>query len=141
MSWHSKKHNSISLSTAKAEYIVARSYCTQLLWMKQMFANYSMVQDTLTVFCDNTSVINISKNPVQHSWTKHIDIRHHFIIDSANHKPLITFHFRSWKPFACALQLAIGKIISFNYSIVLNWINCFDFFHSIPSGCIFFLPI
>ena len=33
----------------------------------------------MTIFCDNTSAINISKNPVQHSRTKHIDIRHHFI--------------------------------------------------------------
>ena len=64
VSWHSKKQNSISLSTVEAEYIAARSYCTKLLWMKQMLANYGMVQDTLTVFCDNTSAINISKNYV-----------------------------------------------------------------------------
>ena len=33
----------------------------------------------MTLFCDNISAINISKNPVQHSKTKHIEIRHHFI--------------------------------------------------------------
>ena len=49
--------------------------------MKQMLVDYGMVQDTLTVFCDNTSAINISKNPVQHSRTKHIDIHHQFIRD------------------------------------------------------------
>ncbi|KAG9460048.1 hypothetical protein H6P81_004556 [Aristolochia fimbriata] len=79
VSWYSKKQNSISLSTAEAEYIAAGSCCAQLLWMKQMLEDYGVPSGVLTVYCDNTSAINISKNPVQHSRTKHIDIRHHFI--------------------------------------------------------------
>ena len=75
------KQNSISLSTAKAEYIIVGSCCTQLLWMKQMLAAYGIVLENYIVFCDNTSAINISKNLVQHSRTKHIDINHHFIRD------------------------------------------------------------
>ena len=51
-----------------------------------MLADYGMVQDTLTMFCDNTSAINISKNYVQHSKTKHIDIHHHFIRDLVESK-------------------------------------------------------
>ena len=46
-----------------------------------MLEDYGFQQGSLTIFCDNTSAINISKNPVQHSRTKHIDIRHHFIRD------------------------------------------------------------
>jgi len=34
--------------------------------------------------CDNTSVINLTKNPIEHSRTKHIEIRHHFICDHVN---------------------------------------------------------
>ena len=79
VAWYSKKQNSISLSTAEAEYIAAGSCCTQLLWMKQMVSDYGLCQNTLTIFCDNTSAICISKNPVQHNRTKHIDIRYHFI--------------------------------------------------------------
>ena len=41
--------------------------------------DYGICQKNLTIYCDNTSVINISKNPVQHSQTRHIEIRHHFI--------------------------------------------------------------
>ena len=74
-----KKQNSISLSIAEAEYIAAGSYCTQLLWMQKLFHDYSICQEYLTIYYDNTSAINISKNPVQHSRTKHIEIRHHFI--------------------------------------------------------------
>jgi len=81
VAWMSQKQASISLSTAEAEYIVAESCCTQLLWMKKLLWDYGFTQDTMVIHYDNTSAINISKNPVQHSQTKHIDIRHHFIRD------------------------------------------------------------
>ncbi|XP_038715063.1 secreted RxLR effector protein 161-like [Tripterygium wilfordii] len=81
VAWHSKRHNDISLSTTEAEYIAAGSCCTQLLWMKQMLVDYRLEQESMTIFCDNMSAINISKNPVQHFRTKHIDICHHFIRD------------------------------------------------------------
>ena len=92
VSWYSKKQNSISLSTAEAEYIATGSCCTQLLWMKQMLADYSIVQDTLIIYCDNTSAINISKNPIQHSKTKHIDIHHHFIRELVENKIIVIEH-------------------------------------------------
>ncbi|XP_071724406.1 uncharacterized mitochondrial protein AtMg00810-like [Rutidosis leptorrhynchoides] len=79
VSWFSKKQNSVSLSTAEAEYISASSCCAQLLWMKQMMKEYGLEQGVLTIYCDNTSAISISKNSVQHSKTKHIQVRHHFI--------------------------------------------------------------
>ena len=62
VSWVSKKHNSIFLSTTEAEYIDAGSYCTQLLWMQNLLHDYGICQEHLTIYCDNTSVINISKN-------------------------------------------------------------------------------
>lgn len=44
-----------------------------------MFHDYELKQGTMSLFIDNKSVIDIFKNPVQHSRTKYIDIRHHFI--------------------------------------------------------------
>ena len=82
----SKKQNSVSLSTTKVEYIVARNCCSQLLWMKKLLSDYGISQDTMVVYCDNSSVIDISKNPVQHSKTKHIEIRYHFIRDLVERK-------------------------------------------------------
>jgi len=46
-----------------------------------MLKEYNVEHDVLTLYSDNLSAINISKNPIQHSRTKHIDIRHHFIRD------------------------------------------------------------
>lgn len=44
-----------------------------------MLKEYNFEQDVMTLYCDNLTAINISKNLIQHSRTKHIDIRHHFI--------------------------------------------------------------
>ena len=79
ISWMSKKSNSISLSTAEVEYIAADNCCTQLLWMQKLLLDYGIRQVHLTIYCDNTNAINISKKLVQHSQTKHVEIQHHFI--------------------------------------------------------------
>ncbi|XP_065622730.1 secreted RxLR effector protein 161-like [Quercus suber] len=86
VSWMSKKQNSVSFSMAEAEYIAVASCCAQLLWMKKLLHDYGITQDTMCVFCDNTSAINLSKNPVQHSKSKHIEIRYHFIRDLVEEK-------------------------------------------------------
>ena len=64
VSWFSKKQNFVSLSTAEAEYITAGSNCSQLVWTKQMLEEYDVKQGVLTLYCDNFSAINISKNPI-----------------------------------------------------------------------------
>ncbi|KAJ1691811.1 hypothetical protein LUZ63_015966 [Rhynchospora breviuscula] len=81
VSWSSRKQISVALSTAEAEYVAAGSCCTQLLWMMQTLRDYELKFQNVPILCDNTSAILISKNPVLHSRTKHIEIRHHFIRD------------------------------------------------------------
>jgi len=92
ISWFSKKQNCVSLSTAEAEYIAAGSSCSQLVWMKQMLKENNVEQNVLTLYCDNLSAINISKNPIQHSRTKHIDVRQHFIRDLVEEKVVTLEH-------------------------------------------------
>jgi hypothetical protein len=80
VSWLRKKQSSISLSTAEAEYIAAAGCCTQVLWMKQTLTDIQVEYDEpIPIYCDNTSTISISKNPVMHSKTKHIPIKYHFL--------------------------------------------------------------
>ena len=81
VSWHSKKQNSVALSTAKAKYIPAGSCCAQIVWMRQQLFDYDLMLDHIPIHYDNTSAINLSKNPILHSRTKHIEIRHHFLRD------------------------------------------------------------
>ena len=65
-----------------------------------MLEDYDIFQDTLVVYCDNTSAINISKNTVQHSRIKHIDIRHHFIRELVENKIVVKEHVTTKKQLA-----------------------------------------
>jgi uncharacterized membrane protein YciS (DUF1049 family) len=81
VAWASKKQNTVALSTAESEYISAAQLCSQLLWIRQQLHDYGVNIECVPILCDNTSAIHISRNPIQHSRTKHIDIRHHFLRD------------------------------------------------------------
>ncbi|KAJ9544368.1 hypothetical protein OSB04_024075 [Centaurea solstitialis] len=81
VSWSSRKQNCVCLSTAEAEYVAAACCCSQVLWMKIQLANYGYTMHRIPIYCDSSSAIQIAANPVQHSRTKHIDIRYHFIKD------------------------------------------------------------
>ncbi|XP_050219506.1 uncharacterized protein LOC126669905 [Mercurialis annua] len=50
-------------------------------WIKEQLLDYGVALSHIPIKCDNTSAINLSKNHIQHSRSKHIDIRHHFIRD------------------------------------------------------------
>ncbi|GJW48765.1 hypothetical protein Tco_0080411 [Tanacetum coccineum] len=68
-------------TSAEAEYVVVAGCYANILWMKSQLTEYDILYEKVPIFCDNTSTIAISNNPVLHSRTKHIDIRYHFIRD------------------------------------------------------------
>ena len=70
-----------SSSTAEAEYIAAGHCCVQLLWMRQTLRDYGYKITKVPLLCDNESAIRMADNPVEHSRTKHIAIRYHFLRD------------------------------------------------------------
>ncbi|GKA04209.1 hypothetical protein Tco_0676990 [Tanacetum coccineum] len=74
--------NALAISTTEAEYVSAEKACQQALWMKQALIDYDVRLDDVPIMCDNKGAIDLSKNPVQHSRTKHIEIRHHFLRDN-----------------------------------------------------------
>ncbi|GKA26892.1 hypothetical protein Tco_0713060 [Tanacetum coccineum] len=80
--WFSKKQTALAISTTKAEYVSAGRACQQALWMKQALVDYGVRLDDIPIMCDNKGAIDLSKNPVQHSRTKHIEIRHHYLHDN-----------------------------------------------------------
>ncbi|GJU30665.1 retrovirus-related pol polyprotein from transposon TNT 1-94 [Tanacetum coccineum] len=82
ISWFSKKQTALAISTTEAEYVSGGKACQQELWMKQALIDYDVRLNDVPIMCDNKGAIELSKNPVQHSRTKHIEIRHHFLCDN-----------------------------------------------------------
>ncbi|GJT87939.1 hypothetical protein Tco_1069656 [Tanacetum coccineum] len=79
VSWSSKKQTSTSISSTEAEYIAMSGCCAQILWMRSQLSDYGFAYNRIPMYCDNKSAIALCCNNVQHSRSKHIDIRHHFI--------------------------------------------------------------
>nr|GEV78007.1 hypothetical protein [Tanacetum cinerariifolium] len=79
--WLSKKHNCVSISTAESEYVAVSICYAQVLWMRTQLTDYGFFYDKVPICCDSKSASAISCNPVQHTRTKHIDVRYHFIKD------------------------------------------------------------
>nr|GEU40130.1 copia protein [Tanacetum cinerariifolium] len=81
-SWFWKKQTALAISTTEAEYVSAGKACQQALWMKQALIDYDIRLDDVPIMCGNKCAIGLSKNPVKHSRTKHIEIRHHLLRDN-----------------------------------------------------------
>ncbi|GKD54606.1 hypothetical protein Tco_1287993 [Tanacetum coccineum] len=79
VSWSSKRQKSAAISSTEAEYIALSGCYDQVLWMRSQLTNYGLGFNKIPMYCDNKSAIALCCNNVQHSRSKHIDIRFHFI--------------------------------------------------------------
>ncbi|GJY61534.1 retrovirus-related pol polyprotein from transposon TNT 1-94 [Tanacetum coccineum] len=86
VSWSSKKQRSTAISTTEAEYIAMSGCCAQILWMRSQLKDYGFDFNKIPLYCDNKSAIALCCNNVQHSRSKHIDIRHHFIREQVENR-------------------------------------------------------
>ncbi|GJS77381.1 retrovirus-related pol polyprotein from transposon TNT 1-94 [Tanacetum coccineum] len=77
--WSSKKQDCIAMLTVEAEYVSLSACCAQVIWIRMQLLDYGYHYTKIPMYCDSKSAISISCNPVQHSHTKHINIRYHFI--------------------------------------------------------------
>ncbi|GKB14968.1 hypothetical protein Tco_0848891 [Tanacetum coccineum] len=64
---------------AEAEYVAVSASCAQVMWMRARLKDYGFDYNKIPLYYDSQSGITISCNPVQHSRTKHINLRYHFI--------------------------------------------------------------
>jgi hypothetical protein len=82
VSWSSKKQPIVTLSTTEAEFVAATTCVCQAIWLRKILEELQFKQiGCTTIFCDNSSTIKLSKNPVLHGRSKHIDVKFYFLRD------------------------------------------------------------
>jgi hypothetical protein len=80
VTWSLKKQPIVTFSTTEAEFVAAAICVCQAIWMKRVLREFEYSNETCTLIrCDNSSTIKLSKNPVMHGRSKHIDVRYHFL--------------------------------------------------------------
>uniref|UniRef100_A0A5B7B1Y6 Reverse transcriptase Ty1/copia-type domain-containing protein n=1 Tax=Davidia involucrata TaxID=16924 RepID=A0A5B7B1Y6_DAVIN len=85
ISWSSKKQPIVTLSSTEAEFVAATARACQAIWLKKILKELHFKEDGPThIYCDNSSAIKLSKNPVLHGRSKHIDVKYHFLRDLTN---------------------------------------------------------
>ncbi|KAL0549814.1 hypothetical protein IC582_014303 [Cucumis melo] len=127
ISWSSKKQSIFTLSTTEAEFIAATSYVCQAIWLKKILEELQFKQEgSIAIYCDNSSVIKLSKNPVLHGRSKHMDVKFHFLRDLTKDGTIDVFYCKSedqianimTKPLKLSMFQKFRKLMG-----VAHWMN------------------
>ena len=108
VSWSSRKQQVVTLSTTEAEFIAAATSACQAIWLRRILDDLHFQQhDPTIIHCDSSSAIKLSKNPVLHGRSKHIDVRYHFLRDLSNEGTIELVYCRSEDQIADIMTKAL----------------------------------
>jgi hypothetical protein len=139
VSWSSKKQTSVAISTAEAEYATTGQWCAQLLWMRQTLRDFGYNLSKVSLLCDNESAIRLADNPVEHSRTKHIDIRHYFLRDHQQKGDISIFHISTKNQLADIFTKPLDEKRFCRLRSELNVLDSHNLDRSIAYMC--FMPL
>ncbi|GJZ26294.1 retrovirus-related pol polyprotein from transposon TNT 1-94 [Tanacetum coccineum] len=109
VSWSSKRQKSAAISSTEAEYIALSGCCAQVLWMRSQLTDYGFGFNKIPMYCDNKSAIALCCNNVQHSRSKHIDIRFHFIKEHVENGMIELYFVNTEYQFADIFTKSLGR--------------------------------
>ncbi|WVZ04379.1 hypothetical protein V8G54_025185 [Vigna mungo] len=96
VSWSSKKQNVIALFSCESEYVAGCHAVCQSIWLSEILRHLKIdTMDCVELNMDNTSEINLAKNPISHGRSKHIDIKYHFLRDMVTKGKIALKHCRT----------------------------------------------
>nr|GFB08573.1 copia protein [Tanacetum cinerariifolium] len=109
VNWMSKNQDCTVMSSTEAEYAALSASCAQVMWMKTQFKDYGFKYNNISLYCDSQSAITISCNPVQHSRTKRIHTRYHFIKEQVENSIIELYFVRTEYQLADMFTKALPK--------------------------------
>ncbi|MCO5550600.1 hypothetical protein L7F22_065452 [Adiantum nelumboides] len=86
VSWRSRLQTCVTQSTTEAEYVAASEACKEAIWLGRLVTDLGIKEETPMLHCDSQSAIQLARNPVYHSKTKHVDVKYHFIREMVEDK-------------------------------------------------------
>src|SRR5271163_3702934 len=123
ISWSSKRQATVALSSTEAEYMALSQATREAIWLRTLLAELNYTQEhATTLFEDNQSAIALTKNPIHHARSKHIDIQHHFIREKIKSNKIEVSYMPTDDMIADALTklLACTKFIKFANAMGLH---------------------
>nr|GEV15509.1 hypothetical protein [Tanacetum cinerariifolium] len=109
ISWSSKRQKSTAISSTEAEYIALSSCCAQILWMRSQLTDYSLGFNKIPMYCNNKSAIALFCNNVQHSRSKHIEFKYHFIKEHVENGVIELYFFNTEYQLADIFTKALSR--------------------------------
>nr|GEV26889.1 hypothetical protein [Tanacetum cinerariifolium] len=109
ISWSSKWQKSAAISSKEAEYIALSGCCAQILWIRSQITDYGLGFNKIPMYCDNKSAIALCYNNVQHSRSKHIDIRYQFIKKQVENEVIELYFVSTEYQLADLFTKALGR--------------------------------
>ncbi|GKA07659.1 retrovirus-related pol polyprotein from transposon TNT 1-94 [Tanacetum coccineum] len=109
VSWSSKRQKSVAISSTEAEYIALSGCCAQVLLMRSQLTDYGFGFNKIHMYCDNKSAIALCSNNIQHSRSKHIDIRFHFIKEHVENGVIELYFINTEYQLADIFTKALGQ--------------------------------
>ncbi|WVZ83566.1 hypothetical protein U9M48_030698 [Paspalum notatum var. saurae] len=112
VSWSSKRQNSVSRSSAEAEYCAVANALLQEL--------HSPPRRATSVYCDNISAVYMSSNPVQHQRTRHIEIDLYFVRERVSFGDLRVLHVPTSSQYADIFTKGLPSSVFLEFRSSLN---------------------
>ena len=110
ISWKSKKQNTVSRSSAEAEYRSLATLTAEVVWVTSLFKELCVkLESSAIIHCDSKAALQIAANPVFHERTKHIEIDCHFIREKILQGLIRTNYIISKEQQADVLTKALGR--------------------------------
>lgn len=111
VTWLSQKHKVVSQSSCEAEYVAAAVAACQGVWLSKILTSLTGLEGEQVVLkIDNQSAIALSKNPMHHERSKHIDIKYHYIRECVENGSIAVEHVRTGDQLADLLTKPLGRL-------------------------------
>jgi hypothetical protein len=111
ITWQSSKQKVVALSSCESEYIAASAAACQGVWLARLLADMiGGKHGAPELLVDNQSAIALSRNPVFHDRSKHIDLRYHFIRECVDEGRIVLSYTETEQQLADILTKALGRV-------------------------------